>query len=500
MSLAQQYDWKNGGWGQAPKFPQPMPIEFLLRRAVRGDQLGRDMALHALKSMAQGGMYDVVGGGFHRYSVDNVWLVPHFEKMLYDNALLARAYLHGYLITRDENYLKICQETLDFVLREMTHPEGGFFSSLDADSEGEEGVFYTWSLDELRTVISDPDEFSLVSAAYTISAEGNFEGANILQRALDDESLAAQFNLPVEGVAESLTKVNKALLEARADRVRPGTDDKVLTAWNGLMLISFAEAARYLGRDDYRAAARQNAHFLLNSLEREGRLFRSWRAGAARNPGYLEDYAALILGLLALYQSDPDPIWYQNAARLADVMINRYQDPQGGFFDTADDHEALLVRPKDIQDNATPSGSSLAASALLMLSAFSGEGRLRDLAETTIGGTQPLIARYPTAFGMWSEACDFALGPVREVAILGKEERDHPQSLTGIAWAEYRPYLVVAQALYPPPPGSPPLLADRPLLENKSTAYVCQNFVCLRPTTDAGTFQDQLKGDLSKEL
>ncbi len=493
MTLAQHYDWKDGGWGQAPKFPQPMTIEFLLNRAVRGDQLGRDLAVHALKSMARGGMYDVVGGGFHRYSVDNTWLVPHFEKMLYDNALLARAYLHGYLITQDEEHLNICQDTLDFVLREMADPDGGFYSSLDADSEGEEGVFYIWSLAEVQAALPDPVDFALVSAAFEISAEGNFEGANILQRAQNDESLAAKFNLPIEQVKHRLSDAKQVLLAARGARERPGTDDKILTAWNGQMLVSFAEAARYLGRDDYLVAARRNANFLLNSLQKDGRLYRSWRAGTARHSGYLEDYAGLILGLLALYQSDPDPNWYENAVRLTETMIARFLDPDGGFFDTADDHETLIVRPKDIQDNATPSGNALAVQALLLLAAFAGEGRYRDLAEHALGGRQALMARYPTAFGMWCQALDFALGPVREVALLAPQNVEGEFLLTQTIWSEYRPYLVTARSGFPPQPGSPALLLDRPLMAGEPTAYVCTNFVCLAPTTDPQVLLAQLE-------
>jgi uncharacterized protein YyaL (SSP411 family) len=443
--------------------------------------------------MARGGMYDVIGGGFHRYSVDNTWLVPHFEKMLYDNALLARAYLHGYLLTRDDDYLSVCQETLDFVLREMTDPEGGFYSSLDADSEGEEGVFYVWSQAEVQAALPDPGDFALISAAYGISAEGNFEGANILQRALNDESLAAKFNLPIDRVRKKLSYAKQALLDVRGARIRPGTDDKVLTAWNGLMLISFAEAARYLGREDYLRAARRNADFLLNSLEGDERLHRSWRAGAARHNGYLEDYAGLILGLLALYQSDPDPTWYDHAVRLAETMIKRFQDPDGGYFDTADDHETLIVRPKDIQDNATPSGNALAAHALLILAALSGKGRYQDLAEQALGGRQSLMARYPTAFGMWCQALDFAMGPVKEVALLDPEDNNKDNPLAKILWSEYRPYLVVARSGLPPMPGSPALLLDRPLIGGEPTAYVCTNFVCLSPTTDPQVLLDQIK-------
>jgi uncharacterized protein YyaL (SSP411 family) len=495
MALAQQYDWKNGGWGKAPKFPQPMTIEFLLLRAVRGDHLGRDIAFNALKTMSKGGMYDTIGGGFHRYSVDDLWLVPHFEKMLYDNAQLARVYLHAYLLSQDKVFLQICEETLDFILREMTHPEGGFYSSLDADSEGVEGIFYTWSLNDLKTKLPDPVLFSLLTAAYSVTEGGNFEGANILQRKVDDETLAEEFNLSVKEVRARLKSIRKVLLDARDGRVRPATDDKVLTSWNGLMLVSFAEAARYLKRDDYLIAAQRNARFLLHALQENGRLYRSWREGEARQLGYLEDYAALILGLLALYQSDLDPNWYQTAEELAMIMVSRFSDPNGGFFDTADDHETLIVRPKDIQDNATPSGNALAISALLTLSAYSGDGELRDTAERALGGSQAMIARYPTAFGQWSQALMIAQAPIKEIAILGSPDEDQTQALFARVWAQFRPYAVLAGSAHPPPPGSPALLHDRPQLESAPTAYVCENFVCLNPTRDPDVLSEQLSSE-----
>ena len=481
LALAQSYDWQHGGWGKAPKFPQPMAVEFLFIRAAHGDKFAMEIATHALRAMAKGGMYDVVGGGFARYSTDHDWLVPHFEKMLYDNAQLALAYLHGYLLTGDETFRRVCEETLDFIGRELTHPHGGFYSSLDADSEGEEGKFYVWSPEEIRDALKDPQDVDLVIAAYGVTEAGNFEGRNILQRVLDDYAIANRFGMDVQEVPQKLSRVHTRLLEVRGSRVRPDTDDKVLTSWNALALSAFSEAGRYLKRSDYEELAIRNARFLLSELRPSGPLLRSWRAGKALQPAFLEDYAALILGLLALYQSDPNALWFTSAVNLADEMVTHFRDPSGGFFDTRDDQQTPVTRPKDIQDNATPSGNSLAANALLQLSAFTGRGEWRDLAENMLVSLQEAVRRYPTAFSKWLCAIDFALNPTLEVAILGDPIALHTQLLVDALWSDYRPSLVTAISPFPPPPGSPPLLADRPLLDGQPTAYVCRNFICHRP-------------------
>ena len=482
-TLAQSYDWTSGGWGKAPKFPQPMAIEFLLRQATRGDALARDMAIHALKAMARGGMYDVVGGGFARYSTDDQWRIPHFEKMLYDNAQLALAYLHGWLVSREPLFRQVCEETLDFILREMTHPQGGFYSSLDADSEGEEGKYYVWTLPEIQSALSNPQEAAFACTAYQITQAGNFEGNNVLQRALTDAALAEQFNISPEEVPDRLAAIHARLRTARSKRTRPGTDDKVLVSWNALALTAFAEAGRYLNRADYLDAARRSAAFLLQEMYQPGRLLRSWRAGQARHNAFLEDYAALIIALLALYQSDPNPTWYTSALRLANEMITHYIDPQGGFFDTRDDHETLLYRPKELQDNATPSGNALASLALLQLSAFGEQGRDRDLAEAMLGAMQEAMLRYPAAVAQWLCAADFALGPVAEVAILGDPADARTQGLLQALWAAYRPRLVAASSPFSLGPAGPPLLQSRPLRDGQPTAYVCRNLICQQPVT-----------------
>lgn len=501
IALLQNYDRANGGWGMPPKFPQPMTIEFLLHLLPSLGDEGLKTVRHCLNSMARGGMYDVVGGGFHRYSTDARWLVPHFEKMLYDNALLARAYLHTWQISREPAYRRVWAETLDFVAREMTHPEGGFYSSLDADSDGEEGKFYTWTVDEIRQTLGETAAF--FEAAYNIQAHGNWEGKIILQRRLDDESLARRFHLDPQVVPVKLADCHTRLLTARAQRPRPATDDKIVTAWNGLMLSAFAEAAR-VDRDRrdsnvenehqnlYLNLATRNAHFLLTALRPNGQLRRTWRQGQVGGPAFLEDYAALILGLLELYQTDFNPRWFAAAQELADEMTSRFNDPAGGFFDTPADVDHLLVRPKEIQDNATPSGNALAIEALLKLSAFSEHQVWRDMAEHALGIVAQAAIRYPLAFAHWLSAACFARGPVRQIALVGDMNHPEMQSMLAEIRAAYRPNVVVAAAAYPPPAGSPALLNDRRPPDGRPTAYVCEGFVCRQPVSTTEELRDLL--------
>ena len=491
--LLQSYDWQAGGWGAAPKFPQPMTLAFLLARAARrGGEQELKLVQHALGAMARGGMYDVIGGGFARYSVDSTWKIPHFEKMLYDNAQLAQVYLYAYLLTAAPALRQVCEKTLDFILRELRHPSGGFYSSLDADSQGEEGAFYVWDEAEIQSVLQA--DFDLFKAAYGLSARGLWEGRIILQRALDDQTLAAKFRLNPAEVETCLSGCRDRLLAARSRRVRPATDDKVLVSWNALALSTLAEAGRYLKRPDYLQAARDNARFLLDNLWVNQRLLRSWRSSQARHSACLEDYAALALGLLALYTSDGDPAWYTTALALADDMLARYRHPQGGFFDTPDDHETLLLRPRDLQDNATPSGSALAAHALLLLGAYGDRPHWPAAARQMLAGMAGSMQRHPTAFARWLCAADFAIGPTYEVAIIGDPALAPTRALVDALWSTYRPQLVAAVASDPPPRGSPALLMQRPRLNGLPTAYVCQAFVCQQPVTTPEGLSQQLGG------
>lgn len=498
-AITTSYDWGFGGWGDAPKFPQAMALEFLLQHAtlskthtnVKENIL--KLITHCLHAMSRGGMYDVVGGGFSRYSTDKFWRVPHFEKMLYDNALLVRAYLHAWQVTKEPAFKRIVEETLDFTLREMTHEQGGFYSSLDADSEGEEGKFYVWSLDEIRDVLKDDSEF--FEAAYGVSVHGNWEGKTVLQRTLDDASLAARFKLDLEAVPVKLAESHSKLLTVRALRVRPGIDDKILTAWNGLMLAAFAEVSRVLDNKTYRLMATRNANFLLSALRPnpDGGLRRAWRDGTSTSVVFLEDYAALILGLLELYQTDFDNKWFKSACELADEMIDKFGDQNGGFFDTPHNGEVLLIRPKDIQDNATPSGNALACEALLKFASFTDNGKNRDLAEQALALIGDSALRYPLGFARWLSAAENAQGNMKQVAVMGEAGEENFERMLKVIRAEYRPGVVVAASSYPPSKDAPALLNDRTLINGKASAYVCESFVCKRPTNESETLNTQLK-------
>ena len=482
--LLRSFDSRLGGFGRAPKFPPSMTLEFLLRvYAGRGDSMSLHMAERTLEAMAHGGLYDQLGGGFARYSTDERWLVPHFEKMLYDNALLARVYLHAWQVAGKPLYRRVVEETLDFVRREMRHERGGFYSSYDADSEGEEGKFYVWTADEIRAALGD--EAARFMAAYGVSEGGNWEGHNILHVAEDLTGLG-----DLSGLKEARLK----LFNIRARRVPPGLDDKVLTAWNGLMLAAFAEAGRVLDRPDYTATAVANAEFLYATMRRDDdRLLRSWQAAAgdARYNAYLEDYAFLADGLLALYETTFDPRWFAWARELADRMLAHFSDPAGGFFDTSDDHEALLHRPKDVQDNATPSGNGMAAHVLLRLGLFTGEGRYRDTAERMVAGLYEPMARYPGAFAHWLGAAAFILSQPLEVAVAGDPAAADTRALLDVAQRAFRPNLVIAAG-----EGKAaevvPLLAGRDRLDGRAAAYVCRRFVCRRPVAEPAALAAQL--------
>ncbi len=490
-TLRGTFDRAHGGWGEGPKFPPAMTVEFLLREHARtGDPSALPMATRTLDAMAQGGLRDPLGGGFHRYCVDGGWNVPHFEKMLYDNALLARAYLHGWQATGKEEYRLVARETLDFVLREMTDPLGGFYSSLDADSEGEEGKYYVWDLEEVRSALG-PDGV-IFADAHGMSLGGNFEGKNVLHARTDPEELARRHRISARELAERLTAAREALRAVRERRVRPFRDEKVLAGWNGLMLAAFAEAARALGRREYGEAAERNARFLLGEMRgADGRLLRSWMGGAAAGNGFLEDQAHVAEGLLALYETTFDPRWFTEARNLAEAILARFPDPAGGFFDTSDDHEALLVRPKDLADNAVPSGGAMAARLLLALAACTGEGRYSGAAERALRAVQRLARQAPHGHSHWLCALSFALGPRFGVAIVG--EGEGARRLLAAAREGFRPHQVVAAG-----PGSPdtpvPLLRGKTTASGRPAAYVCRDLACGMPVTSPEELSRRLSG------
>jgi uncharacterized protein len=495
--MASQYDARHGGFGGAPKFPQPMTLEFVLRHHVRtGDDHASRMLVHTLRRMARGGMYDQVGGGFHRYSVDAHWLVPHFEKMLYDNALLARLYLHAYQATGDGELRRVAEGILHYVDREMTAPGGGFYSAQDADSEGEEGRFYIWSAEEVDALLG-PEDGPLFRHFYGVSDAGNFEGRNILHVERDVAAVAEEAGVKPSQLEAVLERGRETLYQARAERVWPARDEKVLTSWNAMMLQACAVAARVLGRDQDRAMAIRNAEFLLRELRVDGRLKRTWRDGAARIDAFLEDHAILADALLSLYEATFDPRWVSEARDLAERLLDRFWDEEEGrFYDSAVDGERLVVRPRDVHDNATPSGNSAATAMLLRLSALTGEPRYGRVAARVLRSMGGLVQRVPLAFGALLAALDFHLATPREVAIVGDPAHEGTRALLAVLDERYRPNTVLALRTPDAPAGidqAIPLLAEREAVDGQPTAYVCQRFTCRMPVTDPTALRFELE-------
>jgi uncharacterized protein YyaL (SSP411 family) len=404
---------------------------------------------------------------------------PHFEKMLYDESQLARVYLHAWQVTGKVFFRIITEEILDYVMREMTDPGGGFYSTQDADSEGEEGKFFVWTPAEIREILrDDADDFM---AAYGVTQHGNFEGKNILEFVGDMNKRA------------TLTEARRALFEAREKRVRPGRDEKVLTSWNGLMMAAFAEVARALDRDDYRMIAERNADFLLHELRHgNGHLLRTWKAGKAKLNGYLEDYTYLIEGLLELYQTTFEPRWFVAAQELGDTMLQHFADSEGTLYDTSDDHETLITRPRDLQDNATPSGNAMAVTALLKLAGFTNSLRFVDISHQALARIQPMMSQYPLGFAQWLQALAYALSKPREIAIIGDPEAADTQALLDVVRDGYRPFQVVALGA-PDRNTAVPLLRNRGPVDGQAAAYVCRDLTCQAPITEPEGLQAQLQ-------
>jgi uncharacterized protein YyaL (SSP411 family) len=468
--LGEVYDATNDGFGRAPKFPQASAIEFLLASGERR------MSLGMLRAMAAGGIYDQVGGGFSRYAVDATWTVPHFEKMLYDNALLARAYLHGWQVSGEERLRRVCCETLDWALREMRGPEGGFCSALDADSEGVEGKFYVWTVDELLAALGGTGLAGEALAYFGPSAEGNFDGSNVLEGRGPEPA--------------RLTEIQARLLEVRAERVRPGLDDKRLCSWNALMISALAEVGAALQREDYLEAAVACAEFLLGSLRDDTdpahpQLLRTWKDGRGHIAAYLEDHAYLLEALLTLYEATFDPRWYAEAVAIADVMIARFADEErGGFFTTASDQDTGFARRKDLDDSPIPAAGSSAAFGLLRLALMSGDASYERHALGVLNALSDVVGRHPHGFGHALQAIDFHLARVHEVALVG----DGPsfEALVEVVRGAYRPHVVLAGGAGHGGAGDGvPLLRDRPPVDGRPAAYVCEGFVCQAPVTTA---------------
>jgi uncharacterized protein len=494
--MAGNFDKIHGGFGPAPKFPNPMNLEFLLRAYQHtGDEKALHMVSHTLQKMARGGIYDQLGGGFARYSVDALWLVPHFEKMLYDNAQLSRLYLHTWQITQNDFFKRIAEDVYDYILREMTSPEGGFYSATDADSEGEEGKFFVWSMDEIKQLLGD-DDARIAIEYWGMSPGGNFEGHNILYVPNDDETIAQRLALTVDELRERLASIRDKLFAARSQRVHPGLDDKILTSWNGLMLASLAEAARVLKRQDYRDAAVRAGEFLTRELVVDGNcLLRTYKNGQKKINGYLEDYANMIDALIELYQLTFHEKWFVLARSLADRVLERFPAPDGGFFDTSDDHEALIVRPRNVQDNAIPSGNGMMAKQFLRLAAYTGEARYEEASRGVLRLLTEALYQYPQAFGESMAAVDMLVNGIQEVAVIGNPTDSATQTMLDVIFEPFHPNVITA--LSPQDVGGEstiPLLNYRMQRDGKATVYVCRNFTCRMPTISPDEVRNLLAG------
>ena len=491
--LLASMDREHGGFGPQPKFPNPISLEFLLRHHERtSDKEALDLVTFTLRQMASGGIYDQIGGGFARYSVDAQWLVPHFEKMLYDNAQLSRLYLHAWQVTKDYFFKSVAEDINDYILREMTSPEGGFYSATDADSEGEEGKFFVWTIEEVAEALMPigdqlPRALEIAIETFGMTPQGNFEGSNILHLPRPLGETADHLGLTDDELNSAIGLIKRQLYKLRAERVPPGLDNKILTSWNGMMLASLAEAARVLKRDDYLEAAALNGQFLLtNLLDESGRLYRTHKDGRSKLNGYLDDYANLIDALLELYMSTFEERWFVAARRLADVALTRFRSDDGGFYDTSDDHESLIVRPRNLQDNVTPSGNAMMAKQLLRLAAYTGDPQYDEAAREVLRKLSDAMRQYPQAFAESLNAAAMWVRGVAEVAIIGDKEDAALAEVMGALRQPYRPNVVVALANEDiHEHESIPLLNARRKIDGMTTVYICRNFACRLPVTTA---------------
>ena len=506
--LGRTFDAEWGGFGLAPKFPPNGAIGILMREHARtGDARALLLATTTLDRMAEGGMYDQLGGGFHRYSTDEKWLVPHFEKMLYDNALLTRVYLEGWQLTGKESYRRVARETLDYVLRDLADPLGGFHSSEDADSEGEEGIFYIWSLEELERILGAQDT-ALVAEVYGVKPGGNFEGRSILHLARDVEVVAKERGIELAVLETRLLRARSLLLAAREQRIRPGKDDKILASWNGMMISAFARGYQVLRDPRYLAAAENAARFLLDTMRHEGRLARSFRGGHAESversrhrPGYLDDYAEVANACVDLYETTFDPAWLTSAEELTERMIADFGDEEGGgFFFTSDDHRDLLVRTKPFVDGAVPAGNSTACLVLARLSELLGRPEYRERAERILATTGETVGDHPGAFHNLLHAVEFLLRPTHEIALVGEIGGAETRAFLAEIHGRFLPHKILA-AIDPDATDAEatrkriPLLAGKEPIDGHPAAYLCENYACQEPVTNPAALRALLNGD-----
>ncbi len=488
-SALTQFDDRSGGFGLQPKFPQPATLEFILRFYARsGVPLALEMVEYTLSKMAAGGIHDQIGGGFHRYSTDAFWLVPHFEKMLYDNALLARLYTHAFQVTGNEDFRRTAERIIDYVIREMTSPDGGFYSAQDADSEGVEGKFFVWRPELLNQLLGS-DDARIVADYFGVTDEGNFEGMSILNVPSPPAEVASRYSMTVSELETLIDTASQRLLEARSTRVPPMTDTKTIVAWNGLMLAAIAEASAVFERDDYLEVARANASYLLEVMVQSGRLRRTDSDSENGARGFLDDYASLIDGLLVLHSADGDSRWLVEAESLARSAVELFWDPlRGQFFDTGSDQEALIVRPRDVTDNAHPSGHSMMTDALIRLSTITGNSDFRNMAAQSLRGVRGIMEQFPTGAGHWLCALDSYLADSKEAVVVADSDHSEAMPMLRRLASVFEPSAVrVAMTIGDNRLVEWPVFTGRMTVDGKPTAYVCRNYACQLPTNDADT-------------
>ena len=498
-SLLRAFDPRDGGFGSAPKFPHPMDLRVLLRFAA---WTGEEKALNAVRltldKMSRGGIYDHLGGGFARYSTDTRWLAPHFEKMLYDNALLATTYLEAYQSTKDERYATVVHETFHYILSRMTDPDGAFYATEDADSEGVEGKFYVWTLDEVINLLG-PDRGKRFASVYDVTVSGNWEGHNILNLPRPLDQAAAMLSLDLELLTKELAEDRAKLLSAREKRIPPAKDTKILTSWNGLMIAAMAEGARILRKESYLHAAEKASGFLLDRMRSEnGLLLHCFKDGKARFNGYLDDYASLIDGLTRLYEVSGVPRWIKAALELAGIMIDEFTDPAGGFFFTGKSHETLITRPKDVYDNATPSGNAMAATALLRLAELTGREDLKEKGLETLHILQTVMDKVPSAAGQGLIALSREILPPwpEFVIVSGSDPTEFREAIEAV-YSRFLPGRVVAPATAEQAfetTSVVPLLSNRVAKEGRTTTYLCERMTCQAPVLGVDAIETLLDG------
>ncbi|MFP6596706.1 MAG: thioredoxin domain-containing protein [Candidatus Hydrogenedentota bacterium] len=505
-TLTNAFDAVDGGFGGAPKFPASSSIAMILREYQRtGDPAQLKMATLSLDKMAQGGMYDHLGGGFARYSTDAEWLVPHFEKMLYDNAQLAQVYLEAYQVTKDPFYKRVVEETFAYILRDMRDERGGFHSAEDADSEGEEGKFYVWTKPEIEEHLGKADA-KIFNTYYNIRKKGNFSSPeeyhanqNILHTPISDEAVAKILKMSTDDLIAKIDELDHKILVVRSKRVRPGLDDKVLTAWNALMITAFAQGYQVLGNEEYLDAAVEAASFLVTDMYRDGELLRTHRKGESRLPAYLDDYSFTIVALLDVYESTFDVKWIKLADELTHTMTDKFwDDTTSGFFNTSLDHKNLIVRTRTSQDNATPAGTSLATYGLLRLAKFTDNADYYDIARRILMDNYPYLAEHPQGFMRLMAAVDFYLNPPKEIAVVGPLASEEVSGLLDVARHNFVPNKIVAHLDSDDAAADEiteylPLLANKTMIDNHATAYVCKNFACKQPVTKPEALLEQLE-------